>query len=103
MTSRIITESEALAILTNEEAENLPFERVNEAGLKEIHAFLAERHKLGGDHFDRNMLLAWAEDAEYQLGMGNPATIELKSWDSISGHTECFTVSEDGISWEIDE
>jgi len=77
---------------------------VNEAGLREIHAFLAERHKLGGNHFnDRDMLLAWAADADFQLGEGNPAMIELKSHESVSGHTEAFEVSEAGIEWGICE
>lgn len=70
---------------------------INDAGLAEIHAFLAARHKLGGAHFDRDMLRAWAADAERQLSEGNSATIEIKSWDSTSGHTEEFTVSDAGI------
>lgn len=70
---------------------------VNEIGLQEIHAFLAEKHKLGGDHFDRDMLRAWAQDAEFQLGEGNPASIEIRSFDSVSGHTEAYTISDSGI------
>lgn len=70
---------------------------VNEAGLAEIHAFLAENHKKGGDHFDHDMLRAWAADAEFQLGEGNPATIELKSQDSVHGRTQEFTISDAGL------
>ena len=73
---------------------------VNEAGLAEIHAFLAENHKRGGDHFDRDMLLAWAADAEFQLAEGNPATIELKSQDSVHGRTQEFTISDAGLDRE---
>lgn len=70
---------------------------VNEQGLNEIKEFLADNHKKGGDHFDRNMLKAWAVDAEYQLAEGNRATIEIKSWDSIHDRTEAFTISDAGL------
>lgn len=70
---------------------------VNDHGLKEIHEFLSIHHRLGGDHFDRSMLQAWAEDAEFQLGEGNPPSIEIRSWDSVSGHTEEFTLSRNGL------
>ena len=70
---------------------------INSIGIAEIHAFLAERHKLGGDHFTPDMLLAWAADAELQMDEGNSPTIEINSWDAVSGHTEIFTVSAAGI------
>lgn len=73
---------------------------VNDNGLDQIHQFLAEHHKKGGDHFDRDMLRAWAADAEFQLAEGNPASIELRSWDAVSGHTETFTISEEGMDFE---
>lgn len=73
---------------------------VNEKGLAEIHQFLAEKHKLGGEHFDRAMLRAWAADAEFQLGEGNPARIEIRSFDSVSGHTEDYTISDEGLDCE---
>ena len=76
---------------------------INSIGTAEIHAFLAARHKLGGDHFTPDMLRAWAQDAEFQLGEGNSATIEIKSWDAVSGHTETFTVSDAGIDTEYEE
>ena len=79
---------------------------VNEQGLNEIKEFLADNHKKGGDHFTRDMLLAWAADAEFQLAEGNPATIEIKSWDSIHGRTQEFTISDAGLdaeTVEIDE
>lgn len=73
---------------------------VNANGLNQIHQFLAEHHKKGGDHFDKSMLLAWAADAEFQLAEGNPASIEIRSWDAVSGHTETFTISEEGLDAE---
>lgn len=76
---------------------------INSIGIQEIHAFLAGRHKLGGDHFTPAMLRAWAQDAEFQLCEGNSATIEIKSWDAVSGHTETFTVSDAGIDTEYAE
>lgn len=79
---------------------------VNATGLKEIHSFLAENHKKGGDHFDEGMLSAWASDAEFQLGEGNSATIEIKSSDSATGTTLTYTISDAGLDCdevEIDE
>jgi len=70
---------------------------VNEQGLNEIKEFLASNHKKGGDHFTREMLQAWAADAEFQLGEGNPAMIEIRSFDAVSGRTETFTLSDAGL------
>lgn len=76
---------------------------INEAGIREINAFLYRCHKKGGDHFTPDMLRAWAQEAEFQLSEGNTPTIEIKSWDSVSGATEAFTVSDDGVSFETVE
>ena len=77
---------------------------INSIGIAEIHAFLAANHKYGGDHFTADMLRAWAEDAEFQMSEGNSPTIEIKSWDAVSGRTEIFTVSEAGIdAVEVDD
>lgn len=79
---------------------------VNASGLNEIKEFLAANHKNGGGHFNTDMLRAWAADAEFQLAEGNPATIEIKSWDSIHGRTQEFTISDAGLdaeTVEIDE
>lgn len=78
---------------------------VNQDGIKEIHSFLASNHKLGGDHFDEKMLQAWAQDAEFNLSDGNPAMIEIRAFDSVSGHVETYTISQNGIDYtdiEID-
>ena len=74
---------------------------VNAAGLAEIQEFLADNHKLGGDHFTADMLRAWAADAEFQLAEGNSPTIEIKSRDTLSGHTETYTISDAGLDAEI--
>lgn len=73
---------------------------INNTGIAEIAGFLAAHHKLGGGHFSPEMLRGWAAEAEFQLGEGNPPSIEIKSWDSISGHTEEFTVSDAGVDCE---
>lgn len=78
---------------------------VNETGLNEIKQFLADNHRLGGDHFTNDMLRAWAADAEFQLGEGNEASIEIRSWDSVSGNTTTYTISDaglDGVEIEIE-
>ena len=76
---------------------------VNEIGLNEIKEFLAVNHKKGGEHFSREMLQAWAADAEFQLGEGNPATIEIRSSDSVSGATVEYRISAEGLDSEIIE
>jgi len=73
---------------------------VNENGIEQIRYFLAENHKLGGEHFTPDMLLAWAKDAEFSLSEGNPAIIEIASWDSIHGRTQTFTISDAGLDCE---
>lgn len=75
---------------------------VNEQGLNEIKEFLAANHK-NGEHFTRDMLQAWAADAEFQLSEGNPATIEIKSWDSIHGYTQEYTISDAGLDAHTEE
>ena len=70
---------------------------VNDIGMKEIRAFLSKKHKLGEEHFDDRMISAWAKDAEAQLDIGNPPTIELKSWESMTGHVETYTISDNGV------
>lgn len=61
---------------------------INETGLESIHAHLAEKHRLGGEHFTRDMLMAWAGEAEESIANGNDACFEISSFDSVSGHTE---------------
>ena len=80
-----------------------PIKTVNATGLKEIAEFLADKHKLGGEHFTDDMLRAWAQDAEFQLGEGNPASIEIRSFDSISGHTENYTITDAGLDSKVVE
>lgn len=70
---------------------------INEQGINEIKEFLAVNHVKGGDHFDKAMLNAWAAEAEFQLAEGNPASIELRSWESIHGYTQEFTISDAGV------
>ena len=73
---------------------------VNEQGLKEIREFLAENHKRG-DNFSRSMLLAWARDAEFQLSEGNPASIEIRAADSVTGATREYTISHEGLDRSV--
>lgn len=78
---------------------------VNASGLEEIRAFLLANHKKpalyeGSDSVTMGMLRAWAQEAEFSLGEGNDAGIEIKSWDSIHGRTQTFTVSAAGLDAE---
>jgi len=81
---------------------------INAAGLEEIRAFLRANHKTpelyeGTSKSTMDMLRAWAQHADFSLSEGNDAGIELKSWDSIYGRTQTFTVSAAGIDTEYVE
>lgn len=75
------------------------YQIVNEKGMQEIHSILAANHKLGGDRFGTAELSAWAADVEHHLANGNGAYIEIRAADSISGHTEIHTLSDDSVEW----
>jgi hypothetical protein len=70
--------------------------RINTTGINQIRQFLADNHKLGGDHFDAAMLRAWAGEAEDCYAAGNGAAIEIKSWDTWRGHAVTLEIREDG-------
>lgn len=76
---------------------------VNEQGLNEIKEFLTANHWFGGDHFDREMLKAWGKQAEFQLSEGNPATIEIKAYESVHGRTQEYTISDAGLDAHTEE
>lgn len=73
---------------------------INKIGKQEIREFLAANHKLGGEHFTDSMINAWAADAEFQMAEGNPPSVEIRSWDSVTGRTVEFTVSDKGVCHE---
>jgi len=70
---------------------------VNANGLAQIRAHLAERTKKGGEHFTDSMIHAWAEKVEQSLSDNGHADFEIRSWDTISGHTELCSITDDGI------
>ena len=75
------------------------YSTINSTGLKEIRHFLENNHKLSLNNFTftNEMVEAFAGDAEQSMLNGGTAEIELKSTNTISGHTETFTVSDSGI------
>lgn len=70
---------------------------VNALGLAEIRILLSRHHRLGGNHFTDDMILAWAKDVEFQLDEGNSPCFEIQAWDSVSGHTQEFELSPEGL------
>lgn len=73
---------------------------VNKTGLSEIARFISENHKSGGQILTDSALLAYAQEAEFQISEGNTPSIELKSWNSIHVRTQEFTISDAGIDSE---
>ena len=69
---------------------------VNSRGIEEIRQFLKENHKKG-DHFTTDMLNAWAQEAEFQLGEGNRAIIEIRAHNCIHGYTMEYRISDAGL------
>jgi hypothetical protein len=76
----------------------VPVPTVNETGLMAIQVWLSER-MINGDLLGPDNIGALATEAEFQMGEGNPPCIELRAWESVSGHTEEFTIPADGITW----
>ena len=63
--------------------------QINDAGLAFIAEELGQRHKqFSNSAPTREMLLAWAVDAEFSIEDGNGAEFEIRAWDTVSGHTE---------------
>lgn len=75
---------------------------VNENGLAQIAKFLSENtSKKFTLEDDRAAIHAWAADAEFQMGEGNPPCIEISSVASVHGRTQVFEISAEGIDTEI--
>lgn len=81
----------------------IKYQTINQNGLIEIAEFLGRRFKKavisgeGAGYFDDSMLAAWAAEAEFQLAEGNPPSIEISGFDSVSGNPETFEVSPEGV------
>ena len=56
--------------------------------------------KAGTDKPSLKQAMAYAEEAEYQMSIGNPPCIEIRSWYTSSGHTEEFEIPEEYIEVE---
>lgn len=71
---------------------------INARGRWLIREFLAANHKRGAI-MTSEMIGAWANEAEESLEAGNPAMIEVRAMDSISGHPVTFTVPDEGVDY----
>lgn len=71
--------------------------RINEKGLRHladwINATANEDHR----HTDPRNLDAWANEAEFSMGEGNPPIVEMQAPATLSGVPETFTVPADGV------
>lgn len=70
-------------------------QRINQHGIEQIRQFLAAEHRHGP--FTLDQLYAWAEQAEAQLEMGNPPTIELRAWEARRGYTLEYEIDQEGF------
>jgi hypothetical protein len=70
---------------------------VNDMGIKQIRLYLESYHELGGNHFTKEMLNAWARDVERSLCENDRAEFEIPSWQSKTGRTVLCRISDEGI------
>jgi hypothetical protein len=74
---------------------------INQIGLNEIAEFLKSNHTTFAElEPAASELSAWASDAEFQLGEGNPASIEIPARNSVTGAPIEFTITDAGIDVE---
>jgi DNA-binding PadR family transcriptional regulator len=72
---------------------------INENGLKQLADFLRANHKRGEIIADSpKMLRAWADCAEFSLTEGNGASVEIRSFESVHGMTQDFTITDEGLT-----
>jgi len=71
--------------------------QVNQKGLERIAAILKERH-IHGALFDADNVIAWAQDVEYQLDIGNPPAFEIPRHATLSGLVEEHELTSDCIN-----
>lgn len=77
---------------------------VNDNGLAQIAKFLSDNTRTQFDlKRDRAGLKAWAADAEFQMGEGNPPCIEISAVASVHGYTQEFEIAAEGIDTEYVE
>ena len=86
---------------------------INEIGMQQIVDQLKSQCKpsvfdgwldddLIGSRRSKAMLSSWASDLEGVLDSGNGDEIEISQHDTISGHTEFLSVTDEGIDVEFD-
>lgn len=74
---------------------------INSAGLAAIREFLSAHHKRGRT-MTAAMMSAWATEAEQSMLDGNPAMIEIRAVDAITGQPVTFTVPPTGVDSPAD-
>lgn len=102
MNARTLSQAEALKIITNEDAENLPFRIINEAGQTAVAQFVNSqasdpaRHNLG----------AWYSDAEQAANdaiPGETIIIEMPGRSTVSGNPETLRMDDEHFDWLIND
>lgn len=78
---------------------------INERGLGLIKDYLEKHHRLGdGIVRQRSCLFAWAEQAERDMDNGaSVGHVELKHWETYSGHMQTLDLYPDCFDIEVFE
>ncbi len=97
---KIITTTEAHAIIQNEDSDFFPVRILNERGQTLVSEFVRknasepERINMGTYYSD-------AEDAAMNSGFGEAIILEIKSINSASGNPETITLDDSCFDWVI--
>lgn len=78
----------------------MKYQIITPAGLAEISSILRQNHQsFLNEAPTAEQLSAWAADAEFQLGEGNRASIEIKAHNHVSGYAQDFNLSAAAVEW----
>lgn len=98
--SKTITESEALQIIADDEAENMPYRVINAAG----RAAVATWVKTTASESDRHNLDAWYTDAERAANdaiVGESIRIEMRGMHTASGNPVTLDLPAAAFDWVV--
>ncbi len=99
-TTQTITEAQALKIISNEEAENLPYRVINAAG----RAAVATWVKTTARNPERHNLDAWYSDAESAANNGTideDIVIEMRGTMTESGNPVTLNIPSASFDWQV--
>lgn len=99
MELKILTEEEAVKIIESG-ADRLPYRLLNVDGVRLISRWVRQTAKT------EQRISAWFNEAEgvaYNSLLGETIILEMRSFDTVSGHTETLIIPPNCFDWVIGE